>query len=482
MKFALHNVLLLTVLLVLSISLGRAQEASLFKDQKNSATKWGEVNINSFLSFKEWKAQSDERDQIPEWETIVRERNNREIVGRFIQCVGNCRLDRGSSFFNPNYRTAVYEGDEIQTLGESFAWIFLFDGTMVRLSPESSINFNELNIGVKENFLNVRVNAGNILWLSRNEALFEEVNTRETDVLFLPSVMYEAQALPDRKAYDENNLIEMLEEKQTVLNQFKNLNGLIEKNNKLTKGKPTYAFIVMPNLTLMGYNPSLEIVSLLGGKTYFKKRSPFFLGLKKDSADEEEVLVQMRGFENNTLTPIESDKWLVVDDKGRSLITAEEHTYWLSMGEFITKHIPTLMVSRELMLAQYSDFAFREKYDPKLLASEDGYRLWGPLQSEKPDEKSEKLAVKKADLEIRLDFLKEYFRRVETTNLLVSSHFSERLKERGESLKAMEYGNYFFIKAIDKYYSYEDYSDEVETGIVLNSKTKALWKRMHGIK
>jgi hypothetical protein len=90
--------------------------------------------------------------------------------------------------------------------------------------------------------------------------------------------------------------------------------------------------------------------------------------------------------------------------------------------------------------------------------------------------------LKREDLQLRLYFLKEYFRRVETTNLLVASNFSKRLKERGESIKVMEYGNYYFIKALNKYYSYEDYSNEVETGTPLNSTTKPLWKRMHGIK
>lgn len=462
--------------LLLAISLGVAQETGpSFKDQKNSATKWGEVNLEHFLSLKDWKDQSDERDTVPEWQSIVNERDNREIVGRFFQCVGNCRIDRGQSFFKPSFRTAIYEGDELQTIGESYAWVFLFDGTMVRLSPESSITFHELNIGTKENFINARVNVGNILWLARNEARFEENNTRETDVLFFPLAMYEAQPVPDKKKYKEDDLLELVEEKVTTLLQYKNLNSLIEENNLLTKKKPTYAFIVMPNVTMMGYGPSVEIISLLGGKTFFKKRSPKLLGHAAD-APEEELMIQMRGFENSNLTPVESDKWLEVDEKGRSVVDAVEHTYWLAMGEFITKRIPSLMVVRELMMKKYSEFAFRESYEPRSLAQNAGYRLWGVLKKEDDPE------AKKDDLQLRLDYLKEYFRRVETTNLLMASHFSERLKERGETLKAMEYGNFFFIKALDKYYSYEDYSEDTETGIVLNSATKALWKRMHGIK
>jgi hypothetical protein len=469
---------LLLILMTFYMSLGEAQvDPPVFKNQRKSSTAWGELNIKKFLSLDEWKDQIAEQALVPEWETIARERNNREMVGRFFQCVGTCRIDQGESFFNPSFRTAIYEGDEVQTIGESYAWIFLLDGTMVRLSPESSINFNELNIGVKENFLSVRVNTGNILWLSRNESMLsEEDKIRETDVLFNPIALYEAQPITDKKAYKEDDLIELVSDDQTILNQYKNLNKLIQDNNKFTRGKPTYAFIVMPNLTIMGYNPSVEIVSLLGGKTFLKKRSANFLGLQQaETLPNQEIDIQMRGLENFDLKKLPTDQWLTVDEKGRDLAPTFEDLNWLTMGEFITKRIPSLLVAREIMLSKYSDFLFQEKYDPKVLATQNGYRLWGEIS--RVDQSS-----KKADLELRLDFLKEYFRRIETTNLLVSSQFGERLKERGEKLKSMKYGEYFFIKALNKYYSYGSINTANETGEELNSTTKTLWKRMHGIR
>lgn len=449
----------------------------LFKNQKSSVTKWGELNHKKFLSLKDWKEDSDERDQVPGWESIVRERNNREIVGRFFQCSGICRVDRGIGFFNASYRSAIYEGDEVLTVGESYAWIFLFDGTMIRLSPESSITLNEINIGQKENFFNARINAGNVLWLSRHETLFEELNNRETDVLFFPLSLYEAQPTTEEKTYDEDRLIEMIEEKKTILNHYKNLNQLIISNNLLTLKKPTYAFIITPTVTFMGYNPSLEIVSLLGGKTYFKNRSHHLLGLQEGNEETaNEILIQKRGFENTALTPLETDQWMVIDEKGRNIEEAIDYTHWLQMGEFMTKYIPSIMVARELMLKKYSEFAFREKYNSQELAINEGYRLWGTFKKETQKE------APKDDLELRFDFLKEYFRRIETTNLLNSAHFSERQKEKKEILKSMEYDDFFFIKALNKYYSFEDYSDDKESDPNSNSKSKTLWKHLHGIK
>ena len=94
--------------------------------------------------------------------------------------------------------------------------------------------------------------------------------------------------------------------------------------------------------------------------------------------------------------------------------------------------------------------------------------------------------AKKSDLELRLEFLKEYFRRVETSNLLASGRFKERLEGRGEKSLTMTYGNYFFVNALNRYHSFGenmiDKSGDKETGEVLNSTTKLLWKKMHGIR
>ncbi len=463
----------LILLLLVCPSWSNAQENSpLYKSQKNSNFDWGNIDITKFLSLSAWKDQSEERALNPNWQKNFRERENKEIVGHFFQCVGQCRIDRGDSFFNPSFRSSIFEGDEIQTTGESFAWIFLLDGTMIRLATDSSVTINELNIGARENFINARINYGNVLWLSRKLDLYEEKNIRETDVLFNPLALYEAQPVPDRKPYKEDQLLGMVEEKMTHLNQYKNLNKLIEDNNKLIKEKPSYAFIVMPNATVSGYRPEIDAVCLIGGKTYLKNRSSKLLGLKTEKSDDE-IKIQMRGFENKEMISLESDKWFSIDEKGKLISTEEEHSHWLSMGELITRNIPSLMVARELMIQKYSDVIFNEKIDPKELIATYGYRKWGVLKSEDG---------KKSDMQLHLEFIQEYSRRIETTNLVASSKFSDRLKSRGESMNIVEYGNSYFIKPLNKYYSYEDYSDDTEDGKILNSTTKNIWKRMHGIR
>lgn len=443
------------------------EQKSEFKNQKKS--NWESVDPQTALSFQAWKEDADLKGLFPDWQKILAERSLKEKVGNVFQCVGVCRVDRGEGFFNASHRSSLYEGDEFQTIGESYAWIFLLDGTMLRLSPHSSVTFNEFNIGQEQFFINVRLNSGNILWLSRHESAFHESNVRETDVLFFPLKLYEAMPVTDKRRYDEEELIALVEDTDTRINQYKALNGAIEKNNQLTKKKPTFAFLVLPNATVMGTGLNLEVIVLIGDKSFLKSRSSEALGLIEEMQSDAQI--QLRGFDNKELRVLNTDTWMVVDEKGRSL-GLQEDTYWLSMGEFITRRIPSIMLGRELFLQEYSAFAFDEKMTALSLALNHGYRLWSAL-----------------DVEARLNYLKEYFRRVETSNLLNSSNFRQRLEKRGDVEGArgqiMEYGNHFFIKALNRYYTFEDdpIIQEYDHGSQdLNSTKKLLWKKMNGIR
>lgn len=437
-----------------------------YKNQKLSSFTWDDVPEKEFLSFGKWKNESDVKDTLPEWEKTYRARKNREVVGRFFQCVGTCHVEGSEGFFNPAYRSTIYEGDDIQTIGNSYAWVFLLDGTMVRLSPDSSVTINEINLGKTENFINARVNSGNVFWLSRLAKSIIENNFRETEVLFFPLNLYEANPETEIKPYNEENLYLLAEEKMTNLNQVKRLNLLIEDNNtNLVKGRKTFAFIVTPTITFMGYEPVLEILSLLGGKTYFRKR-PFEEQEYKiaDGDTDAEIQYQLRGYDNKELTPLKTYEWMEVDLKGKN-VTEVNDAYWFNMGSFITKRIPSIMVARELLMKRYSDFLYQKEYDQLTLAKKEGYRLW---------EKSEQ--------DERFEFLKEFSRRMETTNLLSSAHFTERMKSRGQKLAATEYSDFYFKKALDRLYQHGLLYTEIETPEPLNSTKKLLWKMKYGIR
>lgn len=449
---------------------GSDKEVVEYKNTKKSNINWKDLDVSQVLSFKKWKEETDEKMLYPDWEKIIRERNNKEIIGHFFQCSGTCRIDRAESFFNAQFRANLYEGDEVSTGEDSYAWLYLIDGTIVRLAPESSITLSEINIGIKENFVMARINAGDVLWLSRKELPLKENNYSETDLLFSPISLYDAEPIRDIKKLSEADLFSYLENPQTNNNQYLRLNDLVLKHKNLTNGKKTYAFLVLANITLMGYEPQVEMVSLLGGKSYVKQRTNEEIGYTEKENSELEY--QLRGFENKEVQKMEEGKWFEIDEKGRKISEDSEPSLRV-VGEFPTKRIPTLMVAREMLMDEYSKICFQEKYDRLLLARAYGYRLWGSLKPEND---------KKEDLYLRFEFLKEYFRRAETTNLLVSERFRTRLKERGEKTQTMDYGNYFFKRALDKYFDYIEYSDERLDSEDLNSTTKKIWKMMHGLK
>ena len=119
---------------------GKAKD-SYFKGHKRSLIQWGEIDQKRWLSFKKWRENFEKREKFPPWERLKRERSLKEKVGRVVDCRGECFLYRGLGKNKLQFRSTVREGDEIQTSKDSYLWLFLLDGTMVRVSPYSSLPF-----------------------------------------------------------------------------------------------------------------------------------------------------------------------------------------------------------------------------------------------------------------------------------------------------------------------------------------------------
>lgn len=440
-----------------------------FKGQKNSLIKWKTTNPIEWMDLSLWKKQSLLKDKYPDWKTKLKERSLREKVGFVMDCFGDCRLYRGVGFAKVQYKSTVYEGDDIVTLGDSYIWIFMLDGTLIRLAPNSSITFKELNIGIKSNFLHARLNSGNILWLNRHEHLLKPNNTKETDTLFLPLSMFDANPKHQKTQIDEDNLFALIGEQNITTGKYKRLNKWIKENNDWTNKKPTYSFLVMPNGTMFGKDFDMEFIVLLGNESYFKQRK---YSQTKYVTEEKEQDVEFfyRGFENRgTLKPI-LGQWYKVGEKGR--VAEEIKGEKFTIGEYITRNIPSIFLAREMMLRKYSPVLFKKNITGQELAIKSGYRLWGEMDPEKKD-----------DLYLRVNFLKEYTRRIETTNLLVAGQFKRKMKKDNVTLDSMTYDRSFYSRAIQNYFIYKDrvrfFSTDNE---ILNSTLNPFWKKINGIR
>jgi hypothetical protein len=442
-----------------------------FKGVKKNLIEWDRLKPDSWLSLDHWKKSRVRKDQEPEWKLNLTERNLKERVGRFLECVGDCRIYRGEGFSTSQYNSSVRELDEIITLPDSYAWIAMVDGTLVRVSPNTSLSFKEINIGSKENFVHLRINSGNILVLNRETFKYKEKNLRETDKLFLPLSFNEANPEESKITLDESDLSNFIADDTKVLKHYKDLNQKITSNNEFIKKKPTYTFVVMPNGTVYGKNLQAEFVVLLGGKSYVKRRS--YLEQKfvlNDDSVESPVDFFYRGFENKEKFTLEPSVWYQVDAKGRN-ITPHEDPLKFQIGEYLTSSIPSILLARELLLEKFGEFLFLENPSRKDLAEKSGYRLWGQI-----DEPGD-------DLNLRLKFLFEYTRRIETTNLVVAQQFRRKASDRGELTKSMVYDQSFYRKALEDYIVSRGSDIIVDTDReVLNSTRKPFWKIINGKK
>jgi len=434
---------------------------------KKSFIKWEEINPDHFLDYANWKRERSIKDQNPGWRRNQRDFAFHEIVGRVLACSGLCRIFRGEGFANARFRSSLREGDEIETLKDSFLWVYLIDGSMVRIGPETSLTLNEVNISSKEIFFHARLNSGQVIWMGRDRQRLVAENGRETDGLFQPLPLFavnpkETPAI--RKEDLEKSLYKSLLDDSKTVKQYQRLNSWIVKNNKYRKNISSKTFLVFPNGSLSGDDLFVEVIALLGDKAYIKAIDPnhFVKNVK-----ERETTFYYRGHENTASEKLEPGKWFEADPKGRTLSQVEdfEKLPMLGFGEFLISRIPTLLLAREYLMDMYSKPILSKRLTEDHLGRFN-YRLW-----DRPDLKE------KNEMDRRFSFLLEYTRREETTGLLTGEKFRAKMEARGDSFAAQVYDDRFYTRAMAKYLANgEQTADNSDDREVLNSTKNPFWK------
>lgn len=399
-----------------------------YKGQERSLVQWRDHDPKVWLDYKAWEVERAYRDQNPNWRIELRDILLSELVGKVVSCIGTCKIYRGKVFVNASYRSKIYEGDEIQTTEDSYAWVFLMDGTLVRIAPKSSISFKEINVSNDETFYHIRMNSGYFSWIARLPFALKEFNLAETDPLFLPLALKEANSIYyehlDRQNQTESKLLEAVTgEDKRHYRQFEKLNSLVLANNKLIAQKPSVLFLVLPNGTIYGQNLQLEVFYELGKKSYIKLKDPLDQYKIDEVADEVKQRAEFlfRGYANLDHKDLSVGHWYEVDEKGKNIKEFEEGDKVFHLSELLTKRIPSFMIARELWLTKNSIPLLKPAIEKNALALGMGYRLWSLSQNEADKEMPELLK--------RIDFLKEYTRRVETTHLNVVEKLVAKYKQ-----------------------------------------------------
>ncbi len=102
-------------------------------------------------------------------------------MARSLSCVGKCFIVRGKSSFPISVNTLIMSGDEVFTLEDGEAWLFLRNGDLLRLSPQTQI----AAIAYTDKTLLWRHITGH--WYLRNRDLNDKPSVNwETDSRFIP--------------------------------------------------------------------------------------------------------------------------------------------------------------------------------------------------------------------------------------------------------------------------------------------------------
>lgn len=426
----MNSIILIFIWLVFGMPAVSHAEVS----QTNSLIDWKKIDYDEWLSFDEWKERERFKEGNPDYESTLRAQITDELVGRVIHCIGSCRIFRGEGFSNGQHLSSVKEGDEIVTLSDSFIWIYLLDGTIVYLAAESSLSFNEINLSKETPFLFARLNMGGLAWFSRSSLPVEMESLRTTDPLFKSLPLESANSV--RPSF-KNDLFAMLEDEESERSeQVAKVNEWIVKNNVWANGQKNYSFLIFPNGSVSGTNLNVHILSILGDKSYLKVHGENFWK-KKSHQVKTDAKFHFRGFVKSELYELDS-LWYEISGDGREITPAESHPL-LHSFEQLQKRIPTILLAREILHDRYGKEVIKSLNSPSLLSKRYGHRLWGDITDSE------------SDLFKRFSFLKEYTRRIETSNLLMSSKLKKRLEERGEKMQSMTFDRHFLGRSLDEY-------------------------------
>ena len=158
----------------------------------------------------------------------------------------------------------------------------------------------------------------------------------------------------------------------------------------------------------------------LGSKAYFKRRT---------NDEGTSLLLQMRGYSVRDLTDINELKWYEVAENGRNFSLAENDLGHLEITELLTKRIKTFELAREIWIDQYTGPIFATIENKEKMAIKHGFKIWGE------------------EISKRFDFMLEYMRRIETTNL----KSIELLLSKNEIQVEKGPGTNHFQAALDSY-------------------------------
>lgn len=404
----------LKLILAISLLINLPVKASLHY-QKQDLNDWKKIDLKSWFSFHEWRKTFHERAEDIYFKTKFIASSKKERLGFVISCVGLCELFRGEKKNYAHKLTEIKEGDEIITQKNSYLYLFILDGTLVRLAPNTSLSLNDIDISPTRFFIHARLNNGFMQWIARSEDNIPQDSLHDTDQLFSKTI----PIIKNRQSfYDPDSQLR---------NRIDELNRRVDENNEFTHFKKTTVLIRTPVANIMGKNGNFSIFSILGYETFIKSDIETKLTLRKRKSPPK--------------INLEKNEWYKVDRYGKKVKKNSSLNATFGMAELMTKRPFTMFLKREKWLKKYS----QELFDPTTPLERIyhlGYQMW--------DYKDyDILKIKFFDLDKKIKRIQRISNYFEKRNLYSALYLTKKNK-----IDRIPFGPSFYRLALESYLDY----------------------------
>ena len=354
-----------------------------------------ELDPLSWLDIKKWIRLQDFKDEVENWEFHLMENRSKEMLAKVLHCYGVCYKETHGQKIRAQFRTMIFEGDEITLEEKSGLWVMLIDGTIIRVSSQSSLSFLEGNATTEGIFFNLRLNYGHFYLEKRHQGKHKDLSLFETDQPLLPLPLAKANRefwmrFENREVSEQERFLSAFAKVPGVTSQLEELNkhllrpmlldstflvttpnGLFEFKNAIFE--MSYQTLQDVFIHLIATPPEVELESELS-------RSAVYLG--------KEVL------------NLELDQYYQLNPQHKISKTEE----MFKLERFLVRRIPSIYLMREYLLerplrleAKLKENAFKE------IARNWGLRVWNVFYGDD-------------ELQKRRAFLLEHLKRLEDIN------------------------------------------------------------------
>jgi len=421
---------------------------------KKSLIVWDKINQNEWLNLAKWKQERKIKDSFKSADWFDKNKNIETQVGIILDKFGKCKIHSSNTPYFGSYKSKLFEGYEVEAKSNSLCMIMLTDGTLIRVSANSSVSINEFMINDKEYYFFLRINFGNVYIQSRFKEKYISKNTNESDNLLLPSSTDEARiGFSKRKSK-----LDFLNPLNRVNKIYKKLDNEIDINNQSLKDFKSH-YLISTSFALIDCEGKISLDSYINkGKglvTKLRDSSKFVMDPSSGKC--------FLKFKDKT-----SEK---LDESQLKIVGTEDHDFrdyensFVTVNEYLTSNIPSTYLAREYEYRFYSSI-YSNEIDQVYIKKQFGV-IFNNLRLKR-----------KSFLSLRYKFLNKYSLFIEGNNFKIAMKRNiilGKYKFSDPEFFAQFYAQHFISKKFYKPFETVERLDYQK----LNSTTKKLWKRIH---